>query len=362
MKRVLTVKKDKIKPTISGVSNKIIQVGTSFDALKGIKTNDNIDGNLIKSIKVSGKVNTKSPGKYTLTYSVKDSSGNSINVKRIITVVDSTKPVINGINDVEIEVGKTFDKHTGVIATDNLDGIITNNIEVIGDVNTNNLGKYTLTYRIADKAGNITIKKRVVTVIDKSAPILNGVDDVSIDYGTIFDPMNGVFATDNVEGDVTAIVQIQGSVNTLKEGTQSIKYIVSDKSGNTTTKIRKITINEAPLVLFSTNQDYVSPDNKLTVNMASTNQKDEVGYYLYTINYTITNNTEDAIDEGSFKLYYEDGGSTPQYGFFNTLYPGESTTRSYSFKILKTQKVKCVEYGSDLFFRSKPAATSLKWK
>lgn len=77
---------DTKKPVLSGVSNKTVYLKSKFNARTGVRATDNYDGNITKKITVKGKVNTKKTGKYTLTYSVKDSSGNKTVKKRIITV------------------------------------------------------------------------------------------------------------------------------------------------------------------------------------------------------------------------------------------------------------------------------------
>lgn len=77
---------DTKKPVLSGVSNKTVYLKSKFNARSGVKATDTYDGNITKKITVKGKVNTKKTGKYTLTYSVKDSSGNKTVKKRIITV------------------------------------------------------------------------------------------------------------------------------------------------------------------------------------------------------------------------------------------------------------------------------------
>ncbi|MGL4913429.1 MAG: glycosyl hydrolase family 18 protein, partial [Romboutsia sp.] len=62
-------------PVLSGIANKTINVGDSFDALAGVTAKDKEDGDLTSSIKVSGNVDTAKAGKYELTYSVSDSKG-----------------------------------------------------------------------------------------------------------------------------------------------------------------------------------------------------------------------------------------------------------------------------------------------
>ncbi len=111
------------------------------------------------------------------------------------------------------------------------------------------------------------------------------------------------------------------------------------------------------------NTHYVSPDNNMTVTMKNIEVIDNQGIYEYRITYIEQNNTIDkVIDQGAFKVFYVNGESEPQYGFFNRLFPTESETRTYTFKALKYQEPYLVEYGSDLFFNNEPKNESLKWK
>lgn len=97
---------------------------------------------------------------------VEDAYGNqsaSLRVK-IVVSSDVVKPVFKGIQDVEIIQGTLFDPLENVIALDNKDGNITNRIEVEGVVRIDEVGEYTLQYKVSDNAGNITQKTRKVTV------------------------------------------------------------------------------------------------------------------------------------------------------------------------------------------------------
>ncbi len=53
---------------------------------------DNKDGNLTSKVKISGSVNTKSPGKYTVSYSVSDKLGNKAIKKLVVTVKKPENP------------------------------------------------------------------------------------------------------------------------------------------------------------------------------------------------------------------------------------------------------------------------------
>lgn len=155
---------DKTLPVITGTKNTTINVGSSFSAKTGVKAIDNADGDITKSIKLSGEFNRKKIGIYTVLYKVQDKAGNKTIVKRTITVKDQSKPKITGAENTSIKKNTSFNSKKGVTAKDNIDGNITNKITVTGTINTKKVGTYTLTYTVIDKAGNKTVVKRKITV------------------------------------------------------------------------------------------------------------------------------------------------------------------------------------------------------
>jgi len=48
--------------------------------------------------------------------------------------------------------------------------------------------------------------------------VLSGVDDVTVEQDSEFEPLVGVSATDDVDGDVTDAVKVSGSVDAAKPG------------------------------------------------------------------------------------------------------------------------------------------------
>lgn len=78
------------------------------------------------------------------------------------------------------------------------------------------------------------------------APILSGVTDSTISKGSIFDPLDGITASDEVDGDLTAEITLTGSVDSAISGDYSLEYHVTDTAGNTTRATRTITVNTPP--------------------------------------------------------------------------------------------------------------------
>lgn len=52
----------------------------------------------------------------------------------------------------------------------------------------------------------------------RSRWVLSGVDDVTVEQDSEFEPLVGVSATDDVDGDVTDAVKVSGSVDAAKPG------------------------------------------------------------------------------------------------------------------------------------------------
>ena len=79
------------------------------------------------------------------------------------------KPLFSGISDLRIKQGAAFDPLAGVSAHDEEDGDISSRISVTGQVDTQTVGRYTLTYQVSDSAGQLVSQSRSVTVRDQAA-------------------------------------------------------------------------------------------------------------------------------------------------------------------------------------------------
>src|SRR5699024_8535134 len=80
---------------------------------------------------------------------------------------DTVAPVIslNGDNPMELEVGETYDE-PGATAEDDVDGDVSDAIEVSGDVDTSTVGEYEVVYTVSDAAGNEATETRTVNVVE----------------------------------------------------------------------------------------------------------------------------------------------------------------------------------------------------
>lgn len=110
-----------------------------------------------------------------------------------------------------------------------------------GAVDTSKVGTYEITY--AAKYRGVEGKKtRKVTVQDSQPPAItvDGGEQITLPYGLPW--QDSYSATDNVDGDLTAKVQVNGQVNVNAAGSYTLRYQVSDSSGNQGTATRQVTV------------------------------------------------------------------------------------------------------------------------
>lgn len=252
-KRTIVVT-DTSSPIISLVSSPDYYTNPSVGYIEeGFTATDNYDGDLTAKV-------TKEEKDGVVTYTVKDSSGNTATATRKLLYKDSVPPVItlNKGTSVSVNIGSTF-TDPGYTANDDCDGDLTQSVTVEGSVNGYAYGTYTLTYRVKDLSGNACEIKRTVKVADISAPIitLSGESRSYIKVGTAYTEP-GFAASDNIDGDLTSKVQVSGSVDTSKMGTNTITYHVTDAYGNNTTVSRVVFVYEKQAV-----SNPVNPGNKV---------------------------------------------------------------------------------------------------
>lgn len=109
---------------------------------------------------------TNEGGEDTATENVEISAG----------AVDQDAPVITLIGEAEIsiEIGSEYEDQ-GATAEDNVDGTVTDQIEVTGEVNPLGPGVYTIAYNVTDAAGNEAAEViRTVTVTYDAGLLTNG--------------------------------------------------------------------------------------------------------------------------------------------------------------------------------------------
>lgn len=95
-----------------------------------------------------------------------------------------------------------------------------------------------------------TTTTTTTTAQDLVAPIILGVNDVTIYIGDTFNVLAGISALDDVDGSITANIVVSGDYDIATAGTYTITYTVSDAAGNVATEVRELRVKEAILNTF----------------------------------------------------------------------------------------------------------------
>merc|ERR1712188_262661 len=114
-------------------------------------------------------------GDYSITYETMDSAGHKDSVCRDIYNVDHTFPIIQILGSDQMTLEATHQGNyidDGATCSDQVDGVISQNVEVSGDVvNLSKVGTYTITYNCKDSANNAApAARRTVVVAQTSCP------------------------------------------------------------------------------------------------------------------------------------------------------------------------------------------------
>ena len=257
VRRVVVV--DRLAPVITLVGNAVFkqELKEAYVDL-GAQASDNVDGDITAKVEVINPVNVELNGTYKVKYNVTDSSGNiASEVIRVVVVGDTGQPVIEltGGQSVDTEAGLVF-VDPGYFSEDKVDGDLTGNVVVSGEVNTAKIGTYQLAYNVKDSNGNAAVEMvRTVVVKDGMAPQVKllGAEKVVLELGQEYQD-KGAEAVDALDGDVTASVLIKSSVDLGKPGLYEVSYTAQDQSGNVSKpliRLVKIEDTTAPSIVLN---------------------------------------------------------------------------------------------------------------
>lgn len=127
----------------------------------------------------------------------------------------------------------------------------------------------------------------VPTVIDTVAPVITGVKDRTFAIGDVVMYMQGISATDDVDGAVDVTVDKSG-VNVNKAGSYKVKYTAVDAAGNSVTQEATFTFK----VVVATDATYQDMANQLLSQITDSSMSDgqklrKIYDYLYAnVRYT----------------------------------------------------------------------------
>ena len=209
-----------------------------------------------KKVLIKGKV-----GNAREDYS--DGVDNSLNLtEAVFTLTENglvatykSAPQIMGMIDIEVEKGKDINYEQlkkSVSAKDNIDGIITDDIEFLDEdtiIDTNTVGMYEYRYRVTNSNQRTTTKSSTIIVYDK--PTIETNDKATIELNSVTNEeikdylKTAVVASDGDDklyGKETKVEVKDNNVNPNEAGTYTATYVATDLYGRSTTETKKIQV------------------------------------------------------------------------------------------------------------------------
>lgn len=158
----LTASKSKINIQVIGGNNiKVYQGSKYFDP--GFSAIDKKGNNINDKVVVYNPVDTSKIDKYIVTYTI----GEYRNSRTVEVVERPSKGItyiaLQGKKDMDISKGDKY-KEPGYVAIDDIDGNITDKVNISGSVNYNKEGTYKLVYYVVNSTGITTTIERTVNV------------------------------------------------------------------------------------------------------------------------------------------------------------------------------------------------------
>ena len=191
-----------------------------------------------ESIEYDGEVDEAVVGIYNLKCIV-TKNNITLEKERKVEIADDIAPTItiNGKSTIKMCPNDEYIEE-GYSAEDNYDGDLTNYVKVKKGVNR-------IIYSVRDSSNN---ESRVVRTRDRKDEVypvltLDGQLVYNIELNSEFvEP--GFSAFDNCDLDLTNKVEVDGKIDSSKEGTYVLTYSVSDESGNLTKKERVVNVKK----------------------------------------------------------------------------------------------------------------------
>lgn len=174
---------------------------------------------------------------------------------------NAVPPVItlNGDDTINLEVNASY-TDIGATASDIIDGDISSSIQTQSNLDINQPGIYFTRYDVRNSSGVFAQTKfrQILVSADRTAPLLslngNLTDTIEVNSGPYKDEKGVAF--DNVDGDLTSLIEVFGTVDHTQLGVYTLTYSVKDVQGNEAQATRTVYVVDrtAPEFVFSSTE------------------------------------------------------------------------------------------------------------
>jgi PKD repeat protein len=163
--------------------------------------------------------------------------------------MDNERPTINllGGTPFYTEINKPF-VDPGVIANDNIEGVISSKYITIGSVDITKVGPNYLRYIVRDNYGNVsdTLNRTVFVILNQTGPSIT-ITPPQLVYVEVYNKYveKGYSALSNQGVSLNSQVVVTTNLDTAKIGLYSITYTITDAFGLSATAQRAVTVGDS---------------------------------------------------------------------------------------------------------------------
>ncbi|MCE4958060.1 putative Ig domain-containing protein, partial [Macrococcoides caseolyticum] len=217
------------------------------------------------------------PGSYTVTITATDKAGNQSTDVFVLTIKDITPPALNDIGDTEVPediaitpISLASDDPEATVSVTGLPEGLTYDDATKSIIGTPvNPGSYTINISESDKAGNTTTDSFVLTVTDKTPPVLTPIADLTVNEDTLITPIkiNSGDATSVTVTNLPSGLTYDSVTKTIsgmpsEPGSYTITVSATDAAGNTSTDSFVVTVKDITAPSIRQKVDRILPEDQ----------------------------------------------------------------------------------------------------
>lgn len=218
-----------LKDTI--VNHELMEPFDPWDNVKQLYFTDRSD------VTVKSDTDISRVGNYTVTYICKGKE-----YKTTVKVADTTPPELS-VHPCTTDLAAEITPEMFVDSTSDATDVT---VKFKDPEDWSSEGTYDIQISATDTSGNETIAETSLTrKKDTAAPEIQGIDSMEILQGRSADFQDGVTVTDDLDPEPHFTVNAD-SVDMTTPGTYDVTYTTKDRSGNTSTVDRKVTVKADP--------------------------------------------------------------------------------------------------------------------
>ena len=196
-------------------------------------------------------------GETTVTWTATDTSGNSASATQIVTIVDTTSPIITAPDSITAEA-TSADSNTVALGNP-----VSSDLVDIPSISNNApdvfpLGETTVTWTAVDESGNSASATQIVTIVDTTSPELTMPEDVMISAFSLEKQVEiGEAQAHDLAG--SALTITNDAPDTFPLGDTVVTWNVSDELGNSSSSQQVISVQPCGKPLSYYNQIFGTP-------------------------------------------------------------------------------------------------------